>query len=84
MYKLRFDNDMERKDTKEMTDKEKLKTVFRLLYPIQRRCYNRKDDPIMQEVTFEVTENGELSSLIITCILTMELHKQDCQIVQRR
>lgn len=75
---------MERKDTKEMTDKEKLKTVFRLLYPIQRRCYNRKDDPIMQEVTFEVTDNGELRCLLRTCILTMDLHPQDCQIVQRR
>lgn len=75
---------MERKDTKEMTDKEKLKTVFRLLYPIQRRCYNRKDDPIMQEVTFEVTDNGETALPSKNLYLDNGLAPQDCQIVQRR
>tara|TARA_R110001583_G_scaffold131068_4_gene282792 strand:- start:995 stop:1342 length:348 start_codon:yes stop_codon:yes gene_type:complete len=67
---------MERKDTKDMTDKEKLETVFRLLNPRERKYYRREDNPIMQEVSFEVSDNGELryiiSCLLRTCILALD------------
>ena len=67
---------MKKKDTKDMTNKEKLETVFRLLNPRERKYYRRDDNPIMQEVTFEVTDNGELryiiSCLLRTCILALD------------
>ena len=67
---------METKETKNMTDKEKLETVFRLLYPRERKYYKRENNPVMQEVTFEVENNGELryiiSSLLKTCILALD------------
>ncbi|GGK20603.1 hypothetical protein GCM10007962_13410 [Yeosuana aromativorans] len=67
---------METKDTKDMTDKEKLETVFSLLNPRERKKYKREDNPIMQEVAFEVSDNGELryiiSCLLRTCILALD------------
>ncbi|WOD44171.1 hypothetical protein [Hwangdonia lutea] len=67
---------MERNNTKDMTDKEKLETVLRLLYPRERKYYKREDNPTMQEVTFEVSDNGELryiiSCLLRTCILALD------------
>ena len=67
---------MEKKDTKDMTNKEKLEMVFRLLNPRERKYYRREDNSMMQEVTFEVTDNGELryiiSCLLRTCILALD------------
>lgn len=59
-----------------MTDKDKLETIFRLLNPRERKNYKREDNPTMQEVTFEVSDNGELryiiSCLLRTCILALD------------
>ncbi|ALJ04480.1 hypothetical protein APS56_04695 [Pseudalgibacter alginicilyticus] len=67
---------MKTEDTNDMTNKEKLETVFRLLNPRERKYYKREDSPLMQEVTFEVTDNGELryiiSCLLRTCILALD------------
>lgn len=67
---------MKTEDTNNMTNKEKLETVFRLLNPRERKLYKRKDNPVMQEVSFEVTDNGELryiiSCLLRTCILALD------------
>ncbi|GGK10970.1 hypothetical protein GCM10007962_01330 [Yeosuana aromativorans] len=67
---------MERNDTKDMTDKEKLEVVFGLLNPRERKHYRREDSPTIQEVTFEVTDNGELryiiSCLLRICILALD------------
>ena len=67
---------MKKKDTKDMTNKEKLEMVFRLLNPRERKYYRREDNSMMQEVTFEVTDNGELryiiSCLLRTCILALD------------
>tara|TARA_R110002050_G_scaffold281956_2_gene429665 strand:+ start:40572 stop:40934 length:363 start_codon:yes stop_codon:yes gene_type:complete len=66
---------MKPKDTNDVTNKEKLETVFRLLNPRERKFYTREENPVMQETTFEVTDNGELryiiSCLLRTCILAL-------------
>ncbi|AFL80509.1 hypothetical protein Aeqsu_1008 [Aequorivita sublithincola DSM 14238] len=58
------------------TDKEKLEEAIQLLSPRKRRKYNRESNDNMQEVTFEVTNNGELqyiiSCLLRVCILSLE------------
>ena len=78
---------MEGKDTRDMTDKQKLEAVFRLLNPRERKYYRREDNPIMQEVTFEVTDNGELryiiSCLLRTCILALQ-RKTDSSVALAR
>ena len=67
---------MKTKNKKHKTNKEILDTVFKLLNPRERKYYKREDNPIMQEVTFEVTDNGELryiiSCLLRTCILALD------------
>ena len=67
---------METKETKEMTDKEKLEAVKKLLNPRARKVYKHPLERIMQEVTFEVEDNGELryiiSCLLRTCILALD------------
>ncbi|OGS72631.1 MAG: hypothetical protein A3F91_06865 [Flavobacteria bacterium RIFCSPLOWO2_12_FULL_35_11] len=67
---------METKDTINKTDKEKLEAVIQLLNPRKRRNLKRENSELMQEVTFEVTDNGELryiiSCLLRVCILALE------------
>ncbi|MBP0904258.1 hypothetical protein [Mariniflexile gromovii] len=67
---------MKTKSKKHKKDKEILETVFRLLNPRERKYYRREGNPVMQEVTFEVTDNGELryiiSSLLRVCILALD------------
>ena len=67
---------METNDTTQITDKEKLEKIIQLLNPRVRKNYRREDYSTMQEVTFEVTDNGELryiiSCLLRTCILALD------------
>ncbi|MFD0989794.1 hypothetical protein ACFQ1R_06785 [Mariniflexile jejuense] len=67
---------MKTKNKNHKQDKETLETVFRLLNPRERKYYSREGNPVMQEVTFEVTDNGELryiiSCLLRTCILALD------------
>ncbi|WP_445956681.1 hypothetical protein [Yeosuana sp.] len=67
---------METNDTTQMTDKEKLEKIIQLLNPRVRKNYRREDHCMMQEVTFEVSDNGELryiiSCLLRTCILALD------------
>ena len=67
---------MKTKNKKHKKDKETLERVFRLLNPRDRKYYRREGNPVMQEVTFEVTDNGELryiiSSLLRVCILALD------------
>ncbi|WP_338356615.1 hypothetical protein [Yeosuana marina] len=67
---------METNDTTQITDKEKLEKIIQLLNPRVRKNYRREDYSTMQEVTFEVSDNGELryiiSCLLRTCILALD------------
>jgi hypothetical protein len=67
---------METNDTTQRTNKEKLEEIIRLLNPRVRKNYRREDHSMMQEVTFEVSDNGELryiiSCLLRTCILALD------------
>ncbi|MEN3324447.1 hypothetical protein VP395_11970 [Mariniflexile soesokkakense] len=67
---------MKTKNKKHRKDRETLDKVFRLLHPRERKYYRREDSPVMQEATFEVTDNGELryiiSSLLRVCILALD------------
>lgn len=56
--------------TNNKSDKEKLKAVIQLLKPRERKHYNREQYGIMQEVVFEVSDNGELC-YIISCLLRL-------------
>jgi hypothetical protein len=64
------------------TDTEKLQHAIRLLRPRKRRKYNRDSPVTLQEVTFEVTSNGELryiiSCLLRICILALENEEGFC------
>lgn len=64
------------------TDTEKLEHAIRLLRPRKRRKYNRDSPVTLQEVTFEVTSNGELryiiSCLLRVCILALENEEGFC------
>lgn len=64
------------------TDTEKLQQAIQLLRPRKRRNYNRDSNATMQEVTFEVTNNGELryiiSCLLRVCILALENEEGFC------
>lgn len=67
---------METNDTAPISDKEKLGKIIQLLNPRNRKHYKREDSKTMQEVTFEVSDNGELryiiSCLLRTCILALD------------
>ena len=67
---------MERKDITDRTDKEKLVEIIKLLNPRERKYYKRENNATMQEVIFEVEDNGELryiiSCLLRTCILALD------------
>ena len=67
---------MKTKDKKQKTNKETLDMIFKLLNPRERKHYKREDSPIVQEVSFEVEDNGELryiiSCLLRTCILALD------------
>lgn len=67
---------MKTKDSTYKTDKEKLEAVIQLLNPRKRRNRQRENNESMQEVIFEVTDNGELryiiSCLLRVCILALE------------
>ena len=67
---------MERKDITDRTDKEKLLEIIKLLNPRERKYYKRENNATMQEVIFEVEDNGELryiiSCLLRTCILALD------------
>jgi len=64
------------KESINKTDKEKLEAVIQLLNPRKRRNLKRENNESMQEVTFEVTDNGELryiiSCLLRVCILALD------------
>lgn len=64
------------------TDKETLEEAIQLLRPRNRRHYRRKNNQNMQEVTFEVSNNGELryiiSCLLRVCILALENEEGFC------
>ncbi|MGO3184156.1 MAG: hypothetical protein ACTIJ9_15115 [Aequorivita sp.] len=64
------------------TDKEKLEEAIQLLKPRKRRHYRRDNNDTMQEVSFEVTSNGELryiiSCLLRVCILALENEEGFC------
>lgn len=64
------------------TDKEKLEEAIQLLRPRKRRPYRRTNNDTIQEVTFEVTGNGELryiiSCLLRVCILALENEEGFC------
>ena len=67
---------MKTKNKKHKKDNKTLERVFRLLNPRERKYYRRESNPVLQEVTFEVTDNGELryiiSSLLRVCILALD------------
>ena len=67
---------MIRKDKRHKADRATLEKAIELLYPRTRKYYRREDNPIMQEVSFEVEDNGELryiiSCLLRTCILALD------------
>ena len=67
---------MKTKNKKSKINKATSEKVFGLLNPRERKYYKREDNPVMQEVTFEVTDNGELryiiSSLLRVCILALD------------
>ena len=67
---------MKRKNKKHKVDRAKLEKAIKLLHPRERKHYRREGSPIMQEVTFEVEDNGELryiiSCLLRTCILALD------------
>ncbi|PKQ44462.1 hypothetical protein [Confluentibacter flavum] len=67
---------METNSTPNRTDWEKLEEAIKLLNPRTRKHYKREDNVTMQEVTFEVEDNGELryiiSCLLRTCILALD------------
>lgn len=67
---------METNNAPNSTDREKLEEAIKLLNPRTRKHYKRKDNATMQEVTFEVEDNGELryiiSCLLRTCILALD------------
>lgn len=67
---------MKTKNKKHKADKATLEKAIRLLHPRKRKYYRRGDSPVMQEVAFEVEDNGELryiiSCLLRTCILALD------------
>ncbi|PKQ45097.1 hypothetical protein [Confluentibacter flavum] len=67
---------MEANNTPNRTDRETLEEAIKLLNPRTRKRYKREDNATMQEVTFEVEDNGELryiiSCLLRTCILALD------------
>jgi hypothetical protein len=67
---------MKTKDKKQKTNKETLDTIVKLLHPRERKHYRREDSPTVQQVSFEVEDNGELryiiSCLLRTCILALD------------
>lgn len=70
------------KESINKTDKEKLEAVIQLLNPRKRRNRQQENNESMQEVTFEVTDNGELryiiSCLLRVCILALEGDNDFC------
>ncbi len=73
---------METNKKNTITDTEKLEEIIALLRPRNRIKYNRERNPIMQEVSFEVSDNGELryiiSCLLRVCILALENEEGLC------
>tara|TARA_R110002124_G_scaffold5301_1_gene33063 strand:+ start:70507 stop:70854 length:348 start_codon:yes stop_codon:yes gene_type:complete len=73
---------METNKNNTITDTEKLEEIISLLRPRNRIKYNRERNPIMQEVSFEVMDNGELryiiSCLLRVCILALENEEGLC------
>lgn len=67
---------METNNTPNRTDREKLEEAIKLLSPRTSKHYKREDNATLQEVTFEVEDNGELryiiSCLLRTCILALD------------
>lgn len=67
---------METNNAPNTTDREKLEEAIKLLNPRIRKHYKREDNATMQEVSFEVEDNGELryiiSCLLRTCILALD------------
>jgi hypothetical protein len=67
---------MKNKDNIIESDKEKITAVKQLLNPRKRRHYKSSDKQTLQEVTFMVTDNGELryiiSCLLRVCILALD------------
>src|SRR5690606_30872212 len=67
---------MKGKDKRHKRDRETLEKAIGLLHPRARKYYRREDNPSMQEVSFEVEDNGELryiiSCLLRTCILALD------------
>ena len=64
------------------TDKERVAEAIELLRPRKRKHYRRDNNVTMQEVSFEVTSNGELryiiSCLLRVCILALENEEGFC------
>ncbi|WP_308990439.1 hypothetical protein QLS71_003010 [Mariniflexile litorale] len=67
---------MKTKNKKHKKDNKTMERVFMLLSPRERKYYRREGNSVMQEVTFEVSDNGELryiiSCLLRTCILALD------------